>query len=302
MKYFKLLFGLMFFLNTALAQNTITGQVVANDPQGFLIIGCLIDLATSDCNYEKSQSATVNQDSTYILSNLEPGQYIMIAWRDTNGSGDLEEGQDEIGYYTDANGEVSLITAPASNINITVGNSAATNPLTTNPPDTANNPLSTTQAPNSNSIIGTWNKGYASSSSYQDSITGILAPPSGGGWNYTFNAEGSYVHTFLFQNTFYSCTTTIFNYEEGTYVAQDGVLMLTQTQNHTKSDDSCSASGNYEKDYPLETEYFFFQFTREVLDGVDYGERLELTDLILNSQGTLEVDPEDSTPLSLSRE
>ncbi len=301
MKYFKLLF-VMFMLNMALAQNTITGNLVANDTHGFIIIGCLIDLATSDCNYEKSQSATVNQDGTYTLSNLEPGQYIVIAWRDTNSSGDLEEGQDEVGYYTSADGQPGLVSPPVANITINVGTSA-TNPLTTNPPDTANNPLSPAQPQSSNSIVGTWVDTYTLSTSYQDSVSGRFAPPTGGSWNYTFNPDGTYVFDFLFQNTFYSCTTTIFNSEEGNYVANsDGVLMLTQTKSHTKSEDSCTASSNYEKDLPLETVYFFFQFGRDIFMDIDNGETLELTDLILNSQGTLEVDPEDNTPLALQRE
>ena len=302
----KNIFISFIFLSTfAFAQNTITGNLVANNTQGFIIIGCLIDLDTSDCNYEKSQYAEVDASGAYVLNNLEAGQYIVIAWRDTNNSGDLEEGQDEIGYYTDANGEVSLTTAPASNITISVGDSAATNPLTTNLPATANNPLSPAQAPSSNTLVGTWHKGYASSTSYQDTVTGILAPPTGGAWNYTFSADGSYIDTFLLQNTFYSCTTKIFNYVEGTYVTNsDGVLMLTPTQSHTKSEDDCSASGNYEKDLPLETEYFYYQLVRDISEftGEDLGEVLELTDLILNSQGELEVDPEDSTPLALRRE
>ncbi len=304
MKYSILLS--FYLLGFVFAQNSITGQVVTSNTQGFVIIGCLIDIVTSDCNYEKSQYVEVAANGSYSLSNLEAGQYIVIAWRDTNKSGDLEEGQDEVGYYTDANGEVSLITAPASNINITVGDTTATNPLTTNPPANENNPLTTQpQTPQTltGSILGTWHEGYVSSTSYQDSITGRLAPPTGGSWNYTFNADGTYEFNFLFQNTFYSCETVIFNSQEGTYVANlDGVLMLTQTKSHTKSEDTCTTSSNYEKDVPLETEYFYYQIRREVLDGVDYGERLELTDLILNSQGELEFDPEDKSPLALQRE
>jgi hypothetical protein len=296
MNYVTLLFSVMFILNIAFAQNTISGQVIAGNPQGFTVIGCLINLATSDCNYEKSQLTEINPDGSYSLTNLEAGQYLVIAWKDTNNSGNLEEDQDEVGYYVTADGQPGLVSPPVTNINITLPSSAS-QPTTTNP---LTEPAPPTQG--GNTLLGTWYKGYASSTSYQDSVTGISAPPTGGGWNYTFNADGSYIHSFLYQNTFYSCTTTIFNYEEGTYVAQDSVLMLTPTSSHTKSEDDCVESSNYEKDIPLDTEYFFFQFGRDIFMDIDNGETLELTDLILNSQGILEVDPEDSTPLALRRE
>jgi uncharacterized protein (DUF2141 family) len=97
MNYVKPLFVLAFMLSVAFAQNTITGKVVANNTQGFIIIGCLIDLSTQDCNYDKSHYVEVNQDGTYTLSNLESGQYLVIAWCDTNANGNLEEDQDEVG-------------------------------------------------------------------------------------------------------------------------------------------------------------------------------------------------------------
>jgi Chaperone for protein-folding within the ER, fungal len=272
MNYVKPLFVLAFMLSVAFAQNTITGKVVANNTQGFIIIGCLIDLSTQDCNYDKSQYIEVNQD--------------------------------EVGYYTDATGQPGLITPPTANINITLQVEAtSTNPLSSTPnTDNSVGTVPATQPQTNNAIVGSWNMGSASSTSYYNSVTGEWAAPSGGGISYTFNPDGSYEYIVLVQSSLFSCTTSFFSYATGNYIVQDTVLALTPTQHKSKSEDNCSSSSNYEKDVPLETEYFFFKFGRDIFMDQDLGETLELTDLILNNQGELEVDPEDSEPLIMQKE
>jgi hypothetical protein len=291
----KILISLFALSTLALGQGVISGTLYASDVRGFIVIGCLLDLSTQDCNYEKSQYTEVATNGAYTLVNVEPGQYLVIAWRDTNNSGDLEEGQDEIGYYTDASGEAAIVTAPASNINISVG----ANPLT---PTTTNNPL--TSQTQTGSIVGSWFWGTVSSTSYYNESTGIWADPSGGGLKYTFNPDGTYEGNFLFQNTFYSCSTRIFSFTQGTYSLEDQLLTLTPTLDKTKSEDDCHPSKNYEKDLPLETQYRFIEFRRDISEytGEDLGEVMDMTDLVINSVGNLEPDPESPEPTTYRRE
>ncbi len=227
MKYSKLVFGLMFVLNIAFTQNTITGQVIANNTQGFTVIGCLIDLSTRDCNYEKSQYAEVNQDGTYTLSNLESGQYIIIAWRDTNSSGDLEEDQDEVGYYTTADGQPGLVSPPVANITITVGNTAATQPTTPNPLTTNPEPTPPTQG--SNTLVGTWSDVSTTGVEFYDPSTGSWGDVSGNAFEFTLNADGSCEIYVLLQSSLYSSSVKIFAVTTGTYTFDGAILSITGT-------------------------------------------------------------------------
>ncbi len=121
---------------------------------------------------------------------------------------------------------------------------------------------------------------------------------------YTFNADGTYELNFLLQNTFYSCITKYFRFAKGSYTFKDDVLTLTPTLGTSKSENDCNPSSNYEKDIALETVYLFVQFRRDISEstGEDLGEVLDMTDLIVNSAGMLEPDPEDPGAMALRRE
>jgi hypothetical protein len=106
--------------STSLAQAAISGTLYSQDVNGVFVIGCLLDVATSDCNYQKSLYIAVNPDGSYTLGNLEPGQYLVIAWRDTNSSGQLEK-EDELVYYRDASGQAIFISPPAIAIDFHLG-------------------------------------------------------------------------------------------------------------------------------------------------------------------------------------
>jgi hypothetical protein len=184
----KIIFLLVTFLQLASAQNTISGTLYAKDVQGFMVIGCLLDLSTNDCDYDRSPYLTVEQNgpsASFILENAPEGQYLVIAWKDTNNNGQLEDdGSDELAYYTDANGALASVTPPASGITLQVGealagsNLPASNPLAQTP---AQNPLNTSIntatdiTPKGNfpaEYVGVW---VDNTAAYGFSITG-------GGW------------------------------------------------------------------------------------------------------------------------
>jgi hypothetical protein len=137
MKYF---FMQLLFCSGALAQSTLSGTLYADDVQGFMVIGCLLDFAINDCDYDKSPFVEVNQGgpSYPFVLDAPDGQYLVIAWRDTNSNGTLEDdGSDELVYYTDAAGEATMVTPPASDIILQMGevrvDEAQSNPLTQTP-------------------------------------------------------------------------------------------------------------------------------------------------------------------------
>jgi hypothetical protein len=306
----KILISLFVVTSLAWGQSTISGTLYADNVSGFTVIGCLLDASTQDCDYDRSPYAEITQGGTsaqYSLENAPAGQYLIIAWKDTNGNGNLDEDADEIGYYVSADGEPALVSPPTSQVDIRVATEQTpANPLTptrdssTNPLTPSTNPPATPQG----SLIGTWFWGTVSSTSYYNPVTGEWGDASGGGLNYTFNADGTYDGHFLVQNTFYSCTTKIFNYEEGTYTFEDDVLTLIPSVDKTKSEDDCNASSNYEKDIALATKYKFVQFRRDISEftGEDLGEVFDMTNLIINSAGNLGPDPEDPTPMTFRKE
>ncbi len=139
MKYF---FVLLLLCSSVHAQNRISGTLYANEVRGFMVIGCLIDLATSDCDYDLSPYVTIEHSGSsapFVFENAPEGNYLVIAWFDTNGNGQLEDdGSDELTYYTDANGDPTVVTPPVSDIILQIP--VSSNPLTTQP---GSNPLAT---------------------------------------------------------------------------------------------------------------------------------------------------------------
>jgi hypothetical protein len=313
----NLMFVLLALLQLASAQSTISGTLYANDVKGFMVIGCLLDLTVNDCDYDKSPYVKLEQSgpsATFTLDNALAGQYLVIAWHDTNGNGQLEDdGSNELTYYTDAKGELALVTPPAAGITLRVGEALpsqpSSNPLGSNPLSeaSAQNPLTSVSSVSppatqtENSLLGKWSQFGGSSTSYYNPDTGEQAPLSGNAIDYTFNPDGSYEYFFFIQQTLYNCTTTISSFASGTFAVQDNVLSLSPKEHHTTSKDSCYASGNYEKDLPLGPDYYRFVFGRDIYDGKDYGETLELTSLKRNVQGEFDVNPEASTPTVLKR-
>jgi hypothetical protein len=272
----------------AFAQSSLSGAVITDDPQGFTVIACFIDVAINDCDGEKSRYINVNADGTYAIDGLDAGQYLVIAWKDSNGSGDLEEGQDEFFYYVDANAEIAAVSPPASNIVLQA--SASTAP--------ASNPLSDVGATTGASeLTGIWQAGLGGNydPSLEDWGFGDSVATDVGHW-YQFNADGSYQSRFgMNVVSFGTCRQKILIAETGTYTLQNDLLTLTATSAQKKSDDNCDddPSKNYVSNIPSQTIYKLARFVSE---------GLELTSLTLNAAGSLEVDPEDSTPIVLRKE
>jgi hypothetical protein len=306
MKRFMGLLGFLFVFG--FAQGSISGTLYANEIKGFMVIGCLLDLSTNDCDYDQSPYITIEQSgpsAPFVLENAPEGQYLVIAWKDTNGNGQLEDdGSDEVAYYIDAKGELAPVTPPASGITLQVNEVLASQPGSNPLSEPAQNPLSSAPqvAQTEGLLVGKWSQFSGSSTSYSNPDTNEQAPLSGNAIDYTFNPDGSYEYLLFIQQSFYNCTTTFTSYATGTYTAQTNLLELTPKEHHTTSKDSCYASGNYEKDLPLESRYYSFVFGRDIYNGKDYGETLELTSLKLNSAGELATDPEDSTATVLKRE
>ena len=272
------------FLGLAAANGTISGTVHA--PAGRMVAGTIVYAclpSSSGCDENASRVIEIQDaapSAPFTFGSLSSGSFIVLAWQDLNGNGEMEE--DELAIYSQTGSEPALVTPPTQGITLHLpggqaqtqqGNSSVTLPA---------------------ALHGSWRQGSASSVHYYNPSNGTWAPPSGSGFRYTFSPDGRYTYSGLMQTSVYSCTTTLFSYKEGTVAIEGQVMMLTPSTNRFRSQDTCNASWNYEKDVPLEPSYYLWRTAPDPYGGND--QVLELTSLVLQQDGTLDLDPESPDP------
>lgn len=226
------------FTSLVLAQGSIRGTLYASNVQDFVVIGCLLDLTTQDCDDEQSPYITITHSGTSAPFKLEApaGNYLVIAWKDTNGNGELDDdGSDEIGFYLDASREPALVTPPASNIDIRLAN--INNPLTTQAQNTppAMSPLG--------DLVGIWQMTRASGGDYKNLNTGFtFSMTSGFSTLLKIRANGEYLMQFYSSGVSSTCSfASHFDNSAGT-VSYQGNQLILQPQWHTLEVSDCDAS------------------------------------------------------------
>jgi hypothetical protein len=156
--------------------------------------------------------------------------------------------------------------------------------------------LATASATIPAALAGGWFQGSSSAVHYYDPSNGAWAPPSGGGFRFTFATDGSYEYSGLLRTTTYGCTSTLFSYHRGTAAVNGQVLMLLADIEMFRSQDTCNASYNYENELVPETRYYLWGLAP---DPYAHGAQvLELIQLYLQADGTVDYEgevPEIST-------
>lgn len=104
------------------AQNNLSfsGTVYALSGSGLqnaVVIACLLENdACSDQRSGAQQIAGNGSSARFQITNLEDADYLLLAWRDLNGNGEADAG-DEIGVYQQG-GKPALLRPPASNLEL----------------------------------------------------------------------------------------------------------------------------------------------------------------------------------------
>jgi uncharacterized protein (DUF2141 family) len=99
---------------------SIAGTVFAasgSSVQNTVVIACLLE--NDDCSDSRSgvqQLSSNGSSATYQIGNLENATYLMLAWRDLNGSGEADAG-DELGVYQQG-GKPTLLKPPVSRVDL----------------------------------------------------------------------------------------------------------------------------------------------------------------------------------------
>lgn len=99
---------------------TVSGTVFAlagSNLQAVNVIACLLENDTCSDSRSVVQAINGGPNAKYQLDNLEAGEsYLMLAWKDVNASGEVDEG-DELGVYT-RGGKPALVAPPAAGIDL----------------------------------------------------------------------------------------------------------------------------------------------------------------------------------------
>ena len=111
---------------TGHAQGALSGALHAPDVTGYVVIACFAD-ADAGCDEARSgyaEIATAGASAAWVIEGLEPGPFLLLAWRDANGDGEAQD--DELILLLDAAGEPALVFAPATGLVIGSPTAAAT--------------------------------------------------------------------------------------------------------------------------------------------------------------------------------
>ncbi len=248
----QLLFTLLFF-SSAFAQGSISGTLYAPDVKGFVVIGCLLDAVTQGCDEDKSLYMQIAQggSSASFELNAPAGNYVLIAWRDTNGNNSMDnDGSDDVGFYSDSTGEPVLVSSPAANIDILLNKGASNplgedNPLTTQP---ASNPLSSqpqanpTAASPLGDLVGIWQMTRASGGDYENLTTGYaFSMTSGYSSLLKIRADGSYMMDFSSAGVSSNCAMVSSLEQSAGTVTYRGDQLILQPAWHTIKLDNCTS-------------------------------------------------------------
>jgi hypothetical protein len=280
--------------STGFSQTVITGTLYANDVKDFMVIGCLLDLNTQDCDYDKSPFVTVTGSGSSAPYKLDApvGNYLLIAWKDTNNNGNLDEDADEVGYYVDSSGEVGLVTAPASNIDIRLNGTnplasqPSSNPLTSQP---TNNPLTTQPAPTPvatnpvavsplGDLVGIWQMTRASGGDYTNLTTGYsFSMTSGFSTLLKIRADGSYLMQFYSSGVASNCSLASNLENSSGTVTYQGDQLILQPEWHTLEVTDCNATTPDKVDLGTDPIIYTFKLREEFDFNGLRGRKMELT-------------------------
>lgn len=240
-------------LMAGLGSTTLTGTLHADDVSGFMVIACAIHPSTQACDPDRVMVHEVEHGGTSAVFRLalpDTSEYLLIAWKDVNGNGELEEeGPDRLAYWRNAAGEIAYLSPPAGDLSLRVETGA---PAVAAGPD---------------AIVGTWTSFHGSAVDYFSPTTGMLMPASGSSVEFTFRADGSYERYGLISNSFFASNTTILVHEVGSYTFDGRNLRL-----HGNSDTSFRRNGEVYREENGVAVVWSYTFEFEAADAIRFGE------------------------------
>ncbi|MFN7945699.1 MAG: hypothetical protein U0Z53_10120 [Blastocatellia bacterium] len=112
-------------------------------------------------------------------------------------------------------------------------------------------------------LIGTWQTGSVSATTFVNPRTGSYSDPSGTQVRYRIFADGRYEYAALTTQSMYNCTTKLLTYKTGVVVINGSTLTFVPKNGKFTSEDNCNRQYNYEKPADLSRETFQWQVGRD---------------------------------------
>jgi hypothetical protein len=120
-------------------------------------------------------------------------------------------------------------------------------------------------------ILGAWYDGTVSSVGYVDTDLGSYSSGGSEGLMYAFAPDGTWQSGWLLTSQLYACLMRVMVFRSGVVSASDlmtGQVQLQATTAQIRSEDSCSADGNYERDLSRDDETLFWSRSTDEYGGL----------------------------------
>jgi hypothetical protein len=260
--------GFLTFAGAApgVAQGALSGEIVAADVAGYVVIACFAD-AELGCDEARSGFAEVAGGGTradWVIEGLERGPFLVLGWRDVDGDGEAQE--HELIVLSDAAGEPRLVMAPDAGLLLRAPDAptvqdgpvrrspAATAPATPappTPPAAAPTPPAAPPMPPATALhpdlVGVWQQTRASGGDYRDLTTGAsFSMTSGFSTLLKLRADATFLFQFYSSGVAPDCAfVSQLDTSIGHAALQGGALVLRPTERRVELG-QCARSGTFE--------------------------------------------------------
>jgi hypothetical protein len=225
----------LIFTPAALSQtsDTIQGTIYAvpgQDASSTVVIACVV--VNDECSDTLSKLTAINDSgpsAPYRLEGLGTGPFLMLAWRDLNGTSALDAG-DEVGVYSRDGKTPTPVTPPASSINLRLKAFGGDLDSLLAKTETSSQAQSVSQP--SGSIVGDW----STIELFADTVNANTGSYAGGNNSFTaakFEANGHYtLMEYIYVTKRIGCSDWIFVATTGTYrIEPDQIVFVPKTSN-----------------------------------------------------------------------
>lgn len=237
------------FIPMAFSQNSdsVQGTVYAlpgSTVSSAVVIACVV--VNDTCSETLSKVGVVQgtgSSGKYQLENLGAESFLVIAWRDLNGTSDVDAG-DEVGVYA-KNGQPTLVKSPAAGIDLRLKSFTDDMDALLGSAEVASSPTQAAQP--SKTLVGDWSTiDFLPSTNNLD--TGRYL---GGNNSFTtakFEANGKYELTeYVYYTMSIGCSNWIFTTTSGTYSVSNQQLAFAPKTSNQINHSGCRPATSYKR-------------------------------------------------------
>ena len=244
----------LLFAQAALSQtsDTIQGVVHAapgQDTSSTVVIACMV--VKDECSDTLSKLTVINDSgpsAPYRLEGLGAGPFLMIAWRDLNGTSALDAG-DEVGVFSRDGKTPTPVTPPASRIDLRL--KAFGGDLDSLLAKTEDSSQAQAAAQSSGQPVGSVVGDWSTIELFADTVNANTGSYAGGNNSFTaakFEANGQYtLIEYIYVTKGSGCTDWIFVATTGTYRLEPEQIVFAPKTSNQINHNGCRPAASYKR-------------------------------------------------------